>query len=104
METEKITKREYFAGLAMQGMFSQTSFKLRDTAELSTIAVKCADALIAELNKTEPGVAMCCTNGEIVCPGCEGDCLGKTGWLCAGCNGNGVVTCGKCGGKNVKRK
>jgi hypothetical protein len=46
-----LTKREYFAGLAMQGMFSQDGFLLKDTKELSEIAVKCADALLEELSK-----------------------------------------------------
>lgn len=46
-----LTKREYFAAIAMQGMFSQHGFLLKDTKELSEIAVKCADALIKALNE-----------------------------------------------------
>jgi len=46
-----LTKREYFAGLAMQGMFSQHSFILKDTTELATIAIKCADELLKQLDK-----------------------------------------------------
>jgi len=38
-----------------------------------------------------------CDNGIIKCPGCNGE-KSKFG-LCAGCKGNGKVTCGKCGGK-----
>ena len=39
-----------------------------------------------------------CDNGIIECPGCDGE-QSKFG-TCAGCNGKGKVTCGKCGGKN----
>ena len=46
-----LTKREYFASMAMQGMFSQHGFLLKDTKELSQIAVKCADSLIKALNE-----------------------------------------------------
>ncbi len=46
-----LTKREYFAGLAMQGMFSQHGFLLKNTKELTEIAVKCADALLETLSK-----------------------------------------------------
>jgi hypothetical protein len=44
--TSGLTKREYFAAMAMQGLLSNpnTSFETRD-------AVIIADALIAELNK-----------------------------------------------------
>ena len=48
-EVYGLTKREYFAGLAMQGMFSQHGFLLKDTKELVEIAVKCADSLLEEL-------------------------------------------------------
>jgi hypothetical protein len=48
-----LTKREYFAGLAMQGMFSQHGFLLKDTVELAEIAVKCADELLKQLDKAE---------------------------------------------------
>lgn len=44
-----LTKREYFASMAMQGMFSQ-NFQLQDVKELTQIAVKCADAMIEALN------------------------------------------------------
>jgi hypothetical protein len=37
-----------------------------------------------------------CDQGRIVCPGCHGE-QSKFG-TCAGCEGFGVVTCGKCGG------
>ena len=45
-DTIGLTKREYFAGLAMQGMFSQHTFILKNTTELATIAIKCADELL----------------------------------------------------------
>lgn len=52
-----LTKREYFAGMAMQGLASCITFdwtKVADTdSEACAIrAVQYADALIAELNKT----------------------------------------------------
>ncbi len=42
-----LTKREYFAALAMQGMVSRTSVSYKETAGR---AVSYADALIKELN------------------------------------------------------
>ena len=42
-----LTKREYFAAMAMQGMLARSP---RDLQEMS-ISVQFADALIAELNK-----------------------------------------------------
>lgn len=38
-----------------------------------------------------------CDNGTITCPGCNGE--QSKGGVCAGCHGEGRVTCGKCGGK-----
>jgi hypothetical protein len=46
---EGITKREYFAVMAMQGMLARSP---RDLHEMST-AVQFANALIKELNKNE---------------------------------------------------
>lgn len=48
-----LTKREYFAGLAMQGMVSagMTFFK-DDIDALVTTAVTCADRLLEKLEKT----------------------------------------------------
>ena len=55
-----LTKREYFAALAMQGLLAnsyqqdfcnQTPLSLANNSEIATIAVLQADALIAELNK-----------------------------------------------------
>jgi hypothetical protein len=43
-------------------------------------------------------ISCSCNNGIIVCPGCGGE-QSKHG-VCAGCKGIGIVTCGKCGGKN----
>ena len=43
-----LTKREYFAARAMQGMLHVPPVNLERVAELS---VKAADAIIAELNK-----------------------------------------------------
>jgi hypothetical protein len=46
---EGLTKREYFAGMAMQGM-AMSDLKFEDMAH---DAVKMADALLAELEKTK---------------------------------------------------
>lgn len=47
-----ITKREYFAGLAMQGMLSSMKGYTNSGVEnLASIAVQQADALLAELEK-----------------------------------------------------
>ena len=54
-----LTKREYFAGLAMQGLLSNSefikggSFDFKGTVErVSSIATNISDALLAELDKT----------------------------------------------------
>jgi hypothetical protein len=45
-----LTKREYFAGLAMQGWIScQHDGFTGDEFSIATRAVRCADALLAEL-------------------------------------------------------
>ncbi len=43
-----------------------------------------------------------CVDGLIICPGCYGE-ESEFG-VCAGCDGSGEVTCGKCGGKGLKIK
>ena len=45
-----LTKREYFAALAMQGLVTQPSITV-SYSEYAKHAVAAADALIAELNK-----------------------------------------------------
>lgn len=92
-----VDKREYFAGLAMQGILANngSNFSSEFIIELS---VKFSDAILAELDKTGTEATTCCVNGVRICPGCEGEDSRR----CAGCNGKGIVTCGKCGGKNVK--
>ena len=50
--TIRLTKREYFAGLAMQGLLSIYNKNALNPIELkymSELAVKAADALLAEL-------------------------------------------------------
>jgi hypothetical protein len=49
--SEGLTKREYFAGLAMQGLMQDgpPSFEM-----VATASVRMADALIDELNKPKP--------------------------------------------------
>ena len=47
---ERLTKREYFAAMAMQGLLANDSGLITSKAR---DAVKAADALIEELNKTK---------------------------------------------------
>ena len=49
--THGLTKREYFAAMAMQGFFSATHHSDTNVEYFAPIAVQAADALIAELNK-----------------------------------------------------
>lgn len=49
-----LTKREYFASMAMQGILSNRELQvalIHDRIELSNFAVEMADKLINELNK-----------------------------------------------------
>lgn len=47
-----LTKREYFAAIAMQGIMANCAFYLdKDNPDIHRIAVFTADALITELNK-----------------------------------------------------
>lgn len=48
----RLTKREYFAAMAMQGMLASTSGWRKDEAAQFSLAY--ADALIAELSKVTP--------------------------------------------------
>jgi HEPN domain-containing protein len=45
-----LTKREYFAAMAMQGRLANTELSY-DEKEIAEDSVKCADALIEELNR-----------------------------------------------------
>ena len=120
--TQGLTKREYFAGLAMQGMLANIDqsygepnvnaasmeFALKRQQQLiNDVAIKAveySDALLAELDKSksekdgEEGSSCWCDNGIITCPGCNGE--QSKGGVCAGCHGKGKVTCGKCGGNH----
>jgi predicted transcriptional regulator len=50
--THGLTKREYFAAMAMQGFVAATRYDSDSDIEyFAQIAVQAADALIAELNK-----------------------------------------------------
>lgn len=53
MNMEGLTKREYFAGLAMQGMLSNAINHREAAVDLAICAKAMADALIAELNKSK---------------------------------------------------
>jgi hypothetical protein len=44
-----------------------------------------------------------CVNGKIICPGCDGYKKSEFG-LCSGCNGIGIVVCGKCVEKKPKQE
>jgi hypothetical protein len=46
-----LTKREYFAGLAMQGLLSDGNNSPFSCGKIAELAVGCADALIEELSK-----------------------------------------------------
>ena len=48
-----LTKREYFAGLAMQGILSNFAAKNLEASSVSKESLFHADALIKELNKKE---------------------------------------------------
>ena len=48
-----LTKREYFAALAMQGALANKSAHERTIEMITESSVKLADALIEELNKTK---------------------------------------------------
>lgn len=47
----RLTKREYFAALAMQGIIADGRWSLKDAVRVS---IDYADALIAELAKPKP--------------------------------------------------
>lgn len=47
-----LTKREYFASLALQGLVTQ--FEYSNVDDIADTAVQYADALIASLNKQPP--------------------------------------------------
>ena len=47
-----LTKREYFAGLALQGLCSDPD--MRDAETEAALAVRLADALLKELESTQP--------------------------------------------------
>ena len=46
-----LTKREHFAGLAMQGFIASGYYKMNMAVGISARAVRAADALLAELDK-----------------------------------------------------
>ena len=48
-----LTKREHFAGLAMQGFIAAGGAGMPNASELSGLAVKYADSLLAELDKSQ---------------------------------------------------
>lgn len=46
-----LTKREYFAGLAMQGLLSHPAVFMGDTPkQLAEVSLSCADAILDALN------------------------------------------------------
>jgi len=50
---EGLTKREYFAGLAMQGMMANQNLTSTENDTIAKWSVDMADALLAELEKTK---------------------------------------------------
>ena len=48
-----LTKREYFAGLAMQGLIAAQTYSVTDINLAARHSANCADALLEELSKTE---------------------------------------------------
>ena len=48
-----LTKREYFAAMALSGYMSYEFAQHQDAYLVAEYAVQCADALILSLNKTE---------------------------------------------------
>jgi hypothetical protein len=48
-----MTLREHFAGLAMQGELASDPLRAHCAADIAANAVRCADALIAELEKAK---------------------------------------------------
>jgi hypothetical protein len=51
-EAKGLTKREYFAGLAMQGICANSNWNMTNQAPIIT-AVEIADALLKELEKQQ---------------------------------------------------
>lgn len=49
--TRGLTKREYFAAFAMQGILSRDRVNVQDIPTMAMYAVKFSDALIKELEK-----------------------------------------------------
>ncbi len=49
--SDGLTKREYFAALAMQGFCQSADWCSNDDEECARVSIKQADALIIELNK-----------------------------------------------------
>ena len=50
---EGVTKREYFAAMAMIGLYSMKDAICWTDEDIAKMAVKQSDALLAELEKTE---------------------------------------------------
>lgn len=52
-----LTKREYFAAMAMQGVLANpttvASYTIKDTNDLAEVCLKLTEALITELNKEQ---------------------------------------------------
>lgn len=48
-----LTKREYFAAMAMQGLLASTVLSPLPTSIRIKMAIECSDALINELNKSQ---------------------------------------------------
>ena len=51
LDRQGLTKREYFAAMAMQGLLASDTQLIAPDVTIESISVQMADALIAELNK-----------------------------------------------------
>ena len=51
--TEGLTKREYFAGLAMQGMIANTDTYVQDKSVIAKLSIEHADELLKQLENEQ---------------------------------------------------
>ena len=68
-------------------------------SEITSAIFEIQSSLLKNIGKeSSPNSSCSCDNGQIVCPGCNGEKFDST--VCAGCEGSGIRTCGKCGGNS----
>jgi hypothetical protein len=69
---------------------------VRNQTDMDYVTEKIENLENKILIKPQKNQSCSCDDGKIACPGCYGE-RPKFG-TCAGCGGDGIVTCGKCGG------